>query len=92
MNLFDKICAVVAALLGVALVVLGVFGVALGCRFWFTLPPVLGGLPALAGWGILRSVWFGWKYRPAAQAESAGPDDSTAPLGQRPNSAPEFRP
>jgi len=73
MNLFDKICAVLAVALGAALFVLGLFGTVFGCRFWFTLPPVLGVLPAFAGWGIIRSVWFGWKYKPPPPPETVEP-------------------
>jgi len=70
-NIFDKICAVVAGLLGIVLLILGVVGLITGCRFWFTLPPILGVLPAFAGWGIVRSVYFGWKYKPPAAPEPA---------------------
>ena len=87
MNVFDKICAAIAALLGVVLVALGVLGAFVGCRFWFTLPPIVGALPALAGWGIVRSVWFGWKYKkpavptalPTATAVAPRPATTQAP-------------
>ncbi len=61
MNVFDKICAVIAFAVAIVFLVLGVLGIFMGCRFWFTLPPILGALPAFVGWGIVRSVWFAWK-------------------------------
>lgn len=63
MNLFDRICAVPAMLLGIALLILGIFGLFTGCKANFSLPPVLGLLPALVGWGIARSIWIAWKVR-----------------------------
>ncbi len=70
MNVFDKICAVFAFALGIVLVVLGILGVFAGVRASFTLPPVLGLLPAFAGWGIVRSVYFAWRVR---KASAGGP-------------------
>lgn len=63
MNPFDKFCAVLAFPLGVILVLLGAVGLFVGCSAQFTLPPVLGVLPALVGWGILRAIWWGWSAR-----------------------------
>ena len=60
MNLFDRICAVLAMILGVVLLVLGIVGLFIGCKASFTLPPILGVLPALVGWGIAKSVWVAW--------------------------------
>jgi hypothetical protein len=60
MNAFDKLCAVPAFILGLILLVLGAFGLFAGCRANFTLPPILGVIPALVGWGIVRAVYFGW--------------------------------
>lgn len=65
MNAFDKICAALAFLLGIALLVLGVVGVFTGCKAHFTLPPVLGVIPAFVGWGIVRAVYVAWN-RPGA--------------------------
>ncbi|HZL90876.1 MAG TPA: hypothetical protein VFB96_21095 [Pirellulaceae bacterium] len=70
MNIFDKLCAVLAFLLGVVLLVLGVIGLFTGCKAHFTLPPVLGAIPALVGWGIVRAVYFAWT-RPASEAGAA---------------------
>ena len=64
MNLFDKLCAVLAFVLGLALIVLGVFGLFAGCRANFSLPPILGSLPALVGWGIIRPILVAWKVGP----------------------------
>ena len=61
MNLFDKICAVLAFALGVVLLALGVIGLFTGCRAHFTLPPILGVLPAIAGWGIIKPIIVAWK-------------------------------
>jgi hypothetical protein len=63
-NGFDKFCAVLAFLLGCVFLGLGVFGLFLGCKAYFTLPAVLGGIPALAGWGIVRSVVVAWRQPP----------------------------
>jgi len=32
-----------------------------GCKAHFTLPPILGALPALAGWGIVKPIIVAWK-------------------------------
>lgn len=61
MNLFDKICAVLAFGLGAVLLALGVIGTFTGCKAHFTLPPILGALPAIAGWGILKPIIVAWK-------------------------------
>ena len=53
---FDKFCAVLAAVLGVVLVIMGMFGLFIGVSASFSLPPILGLLPTIVGWGILRSV------------------------------------
>jgi hypothetical protein len=60
MNAFDKFCAIFSFLLGLVLLGLGAVGLFLGCSAHFTLPPVLGILPAFVGWGIVRAVYFGW--------------------------------
>jgi hypothetical protein len=61
MNTFDKICAALAFVLGLALMLLGVFGVFTGCKANFALPPILGGLPILVAWGILKPVVLAWR-------------------------------
>ena len=61
MNIFDKICAVLAFGLGAVLLVLGVIGLFTGCNANFTLPPILGVLPAIAGWGIIKPIIVAWK-------------------------------
>lgn len=80
MNLFDKLCAVLAALLGIALFLLGAIGLFTGCKANFTLPPILGVVPALVGWGILRSVWLAW-HRPVDTFEIR--DDPNSPANQK---------
>lgn len=57
----DKFCFVFSFALGIPLLILGIFGLFGGCSAHFTLPPVLGVLPAIVGWGILRAVWVAWK-------------------------------
>jgi hypothetical protein len=71
-NPFDKLCAALAFLLGIVFVVLGVIGLFAGCNAHFTLPPVLGVIPAFVGWGILRPVYFGWN-RPRISREATPP-------------------
>jgi len=61
MNIFDKICCVLAFLLGVALLILGALGLFMGCNANFTLPPILGVIPAFAGWGIVKAIVVAWK-------------------------------
>ena len=60
MNKFDKLCAALAFALGLVFLVLGAFGLFIGCRANFTLPPVLGAIPAFVGWGIVRAVYCVW--------------------------------
>jgi uncharacterized membrane protein HdeD (DUF308 family) len=79
MNPFDKICAAVAFLLGIVLLMLGVVGLFTGCKAHFTLPPVLGVLPAFIGWGIVRAVYFAWN-RPLYQTGAAGLYEKPSPL------------
>jgi predicted permease len=59
-NLFDKICAVAALLLGIIFVLFGTLGAIFGCNMWFALPPILGGLPVFFGWGIIRCIYVSW--------------------------------
>ena len=75
MSPFDKFCAGTAFLLGVVLLVLGAFGVAFGCNANFTLPPVLGILPAFVGWGIARAVHIAWKV-PRSTEHAISEDES----------------
>lgn len=58
---FEKFCAVIAFLVAIPLMLLGVIGVFLGCSANFTLPPILGVLPAFAAWGIIRPIIKVWK-------------------------------
>jgi uncharacterized membrane protein HdeD (DUF308 family) len=60
MNAFDKCCAAMAFLLGGVLIVLGVIGLFAGCQANFTLPPVVGIVPAFVGWGIVRAIYLAW--------------------------------
>lgn len=72
MNLFDKCCAVLAFMLGAVFMLLGAFGLIFGSNAHFTLPPILGGLPLLFGWGMVRPIYVAWKATP--------PDESPSPF------------
>jgi formate/nitrite transporter FocA (FNT family) len=74
MSGFDKLCAALAFVLGVVLVILGGFGLFAGCSAQFTLPPVAGVLPAVVGWGIVRAVRLAWSVKPQQNAAVAGDD------------------
>jgi hypothetical protein len=74
MNLFDKICAVLAFIIGAIFLPLGVVGLFMGCKANFTLPPVLGFLPALVGWGIVKPIIVAWKT-PKKTTTAAGPNN-----------------
>ncbi len=63
MNPFDKLCAAIAFALGIVLFIAGIFGLFLGIRAWFNLPPVLGLIPAFAGWGAIRAVYLAWRVK-----------------------------
>ena len=60
MNVLNKICMVMAFVLGALLLILGALGLVFGCNAHFTLPPVLGVLPAAVGWGIVWAVRRAW--------------------------------
>ena len=60
---FDKVCAVLAFLIGTVFVVLGVLGLFAGCSANFTLPPIIGVVPAFVGWGIVKPVMIAWKQK-----------------------------
>ena len=77
MNIFDKICAVLAFVLGVAFLAVGGLGLFFGSSAHFTLPPVLGGLPLLLGWGIVRPIYLAWSA-PSRQRGLEGPGDESA--------------
>jgi uncharacterized membrane protein HdeD (DUF308 family) len=66
MSVFDRLCAALAFVLGIVLLILGLLGVFFGCNAHFTLPPVLGALPALVGWGVIKSVCVAWRARRSA--------------------------
>lgn len=92
MNIFDKICAVAAFALGAVLLVLGVLGLFTGCNANFTLPPILGVIPAFVGWGIVKPVVVAWnRPRKKVAVELKGfdsdqpdePGDSTDPESWR---------
>ena len=61
MNIFDKICACMAFVMGVIFLILGLIGAFMGCNANFSLPPILGAIPALVGWGIIRPIIVAWR-------------------------------
>lgn len=76
MNTFDKFCAAIAFLLGIVFVILGGIGVFTGCSANFKLPPILGVLPALAGWGIMKSVRVAWHATPKGPIITGSPEST----------------
>ena len=56
LNGFDKFCCILAALLGIAFLILGILGLFMSVNANFTLPPVLGVIPAFVGWGVLKAM------------------------------------
>lgn len=58
---FGRFCAVAAMLLGIAFLIFGTIGTFAGVRLSLELPPVLGALVAVIGWGIVRSVIIAWQ-------------------------------
>ena len=67
MNPFDKFCGVFAFAIGIIFLILGGLGLFVGCSAHFTLPPLLGCVPAFVGWGIVRAVYLAWTgNRPGA--------------------------
>jgi hypothetical protein len=83
MNLFDRICACLACIMGCVFVILGVLGLFMGCKANFTLPPILGGLPALIGWGIIKPIIIAWK-KPASSSEDTYRTPPAAPPRPQP--------
>jgi hypothetical protein len=73
MNAFDKLCGVFAFGLGVVFLILGVLGLFVGCKAHFTLPPILGVVPAFVGWGIVRPICLAWS---APRRRSVRSDDT----------------
>jgi hypothetical protein len=81
MTTFDKICAALSISIGAIFMVLGVIGLFIGAKAYFTLPPILGVLPFFLGWGMcvpLVKYWRmsgkdpdanqnGWDYRSEGQ-------------------------
>jgi hypothetical protein len=84
-NAFDKVCAVFAFVLGCVLLGLGALGLFMGCKAYFTLPAILGGLPALVGWGIVRSVVVAWRHPPWQPPRRFDPDETS---GRFPSTGP----
>jgi hypothetical protein len=73
---FDRFCAALAFALGITLVLLGIIGLFAGCGAHFQLPPILGAVPALFGWGILKSVRVAWQARGVGEPRFGQPDQA----------------
>lgn len=73
MNVFDKLCAAPAFLLGIGLLILGLLGLFAGCSAHFTLPPIFGVIPAFIGWGILRAVVVAWNAGKSVTGRGSAP-------------------
>jgi hypothetical protein len=58
---FERVCSWLALILGIGLLISGCFGLFLGVDLSIQLPPLLGGIVALVGWGIIRSVIVAWR-------------------------------
>lgn len=74
---FDMVCVGISLAMGVVPTILGTVGLCFGCSANFTLPPVLGALPGLAGWGIVKSAVVA--FRVASPAPARGFAVSTKP-------------
>ena len=88
MNIFDKICACMAFVLGVVLIILGVMGAFVGCNANFSLPPILGAVPAIIGWGVVKPIIVAWN-KSSPQKPSVSPKvpevfSPSGPLRPRP--------
>ncbi len=53
-------CMVLAYAMGIVLMLLGIIGLFFGSSANFTLPPILGGVPFLIGWGIIVAIKIAW--------------------------------
>ena len=90
MNSFDKICSVLAFMLGIVLLILGAIGLFGGCSAHFTLPPILGVVPAFVGRGIIRPVMVAWRVPRRPLPEQ--PTSLTEPIVDRPASDNPYEP
>jgi hypothetical protein len=79
MTTFDKVCAVVAIPLGFVFMVLGAFGFLMGSSAHFTLPPILGGLPFLAGWAMSVTLIRFWSLSKIPAAGTSPPVSDPLP-------------
>jgi hypothetical protein len=63
LSVFDRVCAALAFPIGVLFILLGLVGLFTGASANFTLPPVLGFIPALVGWGIVKPAIVAWRFK-----------------------------
>ncbi|MCA9177848.1 MAG: hypothetical protein KDB14_25450 [Planctomycetales bacterium] len=79
MAVFNRLCMSLAFFVGLGLAILGTFGFFLGSSAHFVLPPILGGLPLLVGWGIVIAVIRAWDVIPQKRPLRAPAPDPKFP-------------
>jgi hypothetical protein len=79
MNVFDKLCAAFAFALGICFLIVGILGLFIGSAAYFRLPPVIGCLPAFAGWGIVRAIYVAWSAKRPDAVENPGENANSPP-------------
>ena len=79
LSAFDKLCAVLATIVALPLLILGLLGLFTGCSANFSLPPILGVIPALVAWGIFRCVLVAWRATHFVNAAAALTSPRTIP-------------
>lgn len=84
---FDKFCAVLATMLAVPLLILGLIGLFVGCGANFTLPPILGVIPALVSWGIFRCTLIAWRATHFVDAAASLPGHNVETAYREPTRA-----
>lgn len=95
MSGFDRVCAVLAGVLGAILMLMGVFGLFAGIQANFRLPPILGLFPAFVGWGVIRSVMLAWNVasnESGSMTQATSTIDQSAPFGNWGNKPDDDRP
>ena len=73
MTVFDKICAALSIAIGAIFMLMGVIGLFVGSKAHFVLPPILGGLPFLLGWGMCVPLVKYWRM--SNRAKDAADED-----------------
>jgi hypothetical protein len=68
----EKVCAIITIPLGVLLLIQGAIGVFFGASFHYSLPPVLGFIPAIIGGNMCISIVRYWKLSNAVLVSESG--------------------